>query len=533
MRRKKWILAVLAAAVMVAAVAKAWFIEPIARIEPLKEVTDLSEEWIVKSGSLPSEGEMEYHYRIPKDDPKDLVFTVENCGEPFRVYLDGEPIFQYNDKYREKGLMLQWIPLSADAGGKELTLCIGEEVGEGLLAGKYASWIGPQDAVFLKVVEENLYMAFLGCFTIILGIAVTVMSFAFAGRSPVTVKKSFRYLGIFIFLTGVWEITDSSILQIVTGKTAVITLFSFFSFMMMPCFFVCFMKTMMTEGKKALSILEFLYLANAVFTSGSYLFRIFNLYETLSLQHILIVVSVITVLFYGIREVRQKENRKIRKTIIGLGFLALSGMISLGVFYTGFFRLYPVFYSTGLFIFIGCLASTAVDELYYHLEASASTKVYRSLAYTDVMTRMNNRSAFIEDQERREVKTGEGCIVMDINNLKQINDQYGHLEGDSLIRDAAECIRQVFEGIGICYRMGGDEFVVILENTTEEDLKKNIQNLERQLEYKNRDRKFPIVIASGYEIAGEEGSLMRDLLDGADAGMYRKKQAMKEKHQKI
>ena len=46
----------------------------------------------------------------------------------------------------------------------------------------------------LKVVEENLYMAFLGCFTIILGIAVTVMSFAFAGRSPVTVKKSFRYL---------------------------------------------------------------------------------------------------------------------------------------------------------------------------------------------------------------------------------------------------------------------------------------------------------------------------------------------------
>ena len=46
---------------------------------------------------------MEYHYRIPKDDSKDLVFAVENCGEPFRVYLDGEPIFQYNDKYREKG----------------------------------------------------------------------------------------------------------------------------------------------------------------------------------------------------------------------------------------------------------------------------------------------------------------------------------------------------------------------------------------------------------------------------------------------
>lgn len=199
MRRKKWILAVLAAAVMAAAVVKAWFIEPIARIEPLKEVTDLSEEWIVKSGSLPSEGEMEYHYRIPKDDPKDLVFAVENCGEPFRVYLDGEPIFQYNDKYREKGLMLQWIPLSADAGGKELTLCIGEEVGEGLLAGKYASWIGPQDAVFLKVVEENLYMAFLGCFTIILGIAVTVMSFAFTGRSSVTAKKVSGIWGFLFF----------------------------------------------------------------------------------------------------------------------------------------------------------------------------------------------------------------------------------------------------------------------------------------------------------------------------------------------
>ena len=48
MRRKNGSWTVLAVAVMAAAVAKAWFVEPIARIEPLKEVTDLSEEWIVK-----------------------------------------------------------------------------------------------------------------------------------------------------------------------------------------------------------------------------------------------------------------------------------------------------------------------------------------------------------------------------------------------------------------------------------------------------------------------------------------------------
>ena len=93
---------------------------------------------------------------------------------------------------------------------------------------------------------------------------------------------------------------------------------------------------------------------------------------------------------------------------------------------------------------------------------------------TDPLTGISNRYAYIQELNRLEAKETipEDLTVfsIDINGLKSVNDWFGHAAGDELICGAADCIRNTFDGSGVCYRTGGDEFIVILQASTEQTL---------------------------------------------------------------
>ena len=72
-------------------------------------------------------------------------------------------------------------------------------------------------------------------------------------------------------------------------------------------------------------------------------------------------------------------------------------------------------------------------------------------------------------QDKSEEKTGVGAIFADLNGLKTINDEHGHGVGDTLLKDAAKALNEVFDPDCI-FRAGGDEFTVILRGTTLEEM---------------------------------------------------------------
>ncbi len=105
-----------------------------------------------------------------------------------------------------------------------------------------------------------------------------------------------------------------------------------------------------------------------------------------------------------------------------------------------------------------------------HQEAQEMAEIQAMYASYDQLTGLKNRRAFSEESQRiAEDDTVPFCLIMaDINGLKEANDSMGHKAGDELLIGASDCLREAFEGIDFIYRIGGDEFCVILKDNPEQ-----------------------------------------------------------------
>lgn len=109
---------------------------------------------------------------------------------------------------------------------------------------------------------------------------------------------------------------------------------------------------------------------------------------------------------------------------------------------------------------------------------------------------------------------------MDIDNLKDVNDSYGHSKGDKLIVYVANILREVFIENSFISRVGGDEFVILLKNISEEYIKERLELLERKVLEKNKNVDIKIKVSKGYYFSKEFCGDILNIIDKADFNMY-------------
>ncbi len=148
----------------------------------------------------------------------------------------------------------------------------------------------------------------------------------------------------------------------------------------------------------------------------------------------------------------------------------------------------------------------------------------RKVAEFDSLTGLPNRYSYNEFLKREIPNNQIACVFMlDINDLKYENDTYGHDKGDELIKHASQCIREAFGEGSFCFRTGGDEFVVILNNVKKEDIsniKKNFFEVEK---------KYNVSIAIGYSYSDNVKEIgYEKLVIEADGMMYKNKEKVKK-----
>lgn len=268
-----------------------------------------------------------------------------------------------------------------------------------------------------------------------------------------------------------------------------------------------------------------------------------GVYHTGELRFLILVIQVflffLTALYSLIVIIKERGRGVLRLSAIGFYGLLMVASVILQAFYS----LLPL-YSVGLMIGT-CVIHTFVmedekeashRELKIHLEKEQrqieeiiSTRI---MAYTDPLTGAKNAHAYVEAEQdidkRIEEKTLTefSVIVFDLNDLKVINDTEGHNKGDEYIREAYELISDTFENSTV-YRIGGDEFVTILEG---EDYL-NREELFNMFEEKVLDnqKEGKVVISSGKEdFDASIDKKYRLVFTRADKKMYDKKKELKE-----
>lgn len=151
----------------------------------------------------------------------------------------------------------------------------------------------------------------------------------------------------------------------------------------------------------------------------------------------------------------------------------------------------------------------------------------------DGLTQVKNRMAFQSMMEQFDINAAlrekTAFIMCDLNNLKGVNDKYGHEKGDDYIKAAAKAICNSF-GESEVYRTGGDEFVVLTKEWTQEQIEGALQQLDAFMEEYSSQNSFPAAVAAGIAFYDPELDVrLEGTLSRADADMYRNKRSMKNR----
>lgn len=157
---------------------------------------------------------------------------------------------------------------------------------------------------------------------------------------------------------------------------------------------------------------------------------------------------------------------------------------------------------------------------------------------TDALTHVKNRTAYRAREEKLQdkIQAGEDIVfavaVFDVNNLKQINDKFGHEAGDDYIIDACRMICKAFKKSAV-YRIGGDEFAVVLEREDFQAREELMRELGEAMEELNRDD-IPVYkrVSFAFGMADFDRNLDADyagVFKRADAKMYENKAIMKKR----
>lgn len=203
-----------------------------------------------------------------------------------------------------------------------------------------------------------------------------------------------------------------------------------------------------------------------------------------------------------------------------------------GLTYLAYSSLYDlILYVVLSFSMVMLITESVRSELELaHQEAAQARDRLEVLARLDPMTESLNRHAFysLVAKNGRAAPAMTGCVVVvDVDDLKYINDTFGHMAGDVAIRQVAKAIRSLVRADDLLFRWGGDEFLVLLLGLPDDEARRRFDGLNDLLGetvVPTTDQRFILSVSVGIA-AIEAGTPLDAAIGRADSAMYRVKQA--------
>ncbi len=173
----------------------------------------------------------------------------------------------------------------------------------------------------------------------------------------------------------------------------------------------------------------------------------------------------------------------------------------------------------------------AVFFYLYNRKLDENTKLVMKLAAYDALTGLYNRGfmfKLLEKETEKATKQNDKSIIIyiDLDNFKEVNDNYGHRRGDEVLKNIANIISEHFAGNYIA-RIGGDEFLVFLRRArfNKKEIEEKLEDLKRKIE--KELAMFNISISYGISVIPDDAISISDAIHLADMKMYSQKKAKK------
>ncbi|MFV2055099.1 MAG: diguanylate cyclase [Thiohalomonadales bacterium] len=182
---------------------------------------------------------------------------------------------------------------------------------------------------------------------------------------------------------------------------------------------------------------------------------------------------------------------------------------------------------------VGIIVYDVTDMAVSKLELEATNAELQKLSRTDRLTQLNNRGYWEEclsNEFQRAKRTTQpvSLIIFDIDHFKKVNDSYGHMAGDEVIRQTSRILRESIRETDIPGRYGGEEFVVLLIDTQPSDAFILAERLRTKIEdlsvnYEGQEIKFTISLGISAATSEQDGHLK--WLEYADSALYLSKES--------
>ena len=159
--------------------------------------------------------------------------------------------------------------------------------------------------------------------------------------------------------------------------------------------------------------------------------------------------------------------------------------------------------------------------------AGIMTALKNEIIFTDCLTGLYNREylKFLHKRACNKKDCWVSGIMIDLNGFKQINDNYGHAEGDLALCIVADLLRKSFSEYGVVTRYAGDEFVIMLNTTDDQLIQKIIKSAKKNFvtENEKNDKPYQLSASMGYAITNLSNETIDDFMNRIDEQMYQDK----------
>lgn len=494
---------------------------------------------ILEKSSLPAEIPVQPNesyqamYTFAADYPDGMMLRIRASMQSVRVLLDGREI--YVSARPESRFILvpeasvwHFAPMPADLSGKTLTIQLASPVKNFAGLVNPVS-IGNGDVLLFDLLRQNRLNLLIVLFLIVFAVLSILVSFFIRQLQD----NRLLHLGLFALTIGIWILSETRLLQMFTGNRYILASVSYIMIMLTPVPLLLYLRdAVFIRYQRLLNAMVAVFFVLLAVNLTMQLTGAAPLIETALVSNSLILFAIVILLCLLLRDLFVFKSRAARNFLIASSALVLSVIIEILNFLSQNYDSISHYGRIGIVVFFMLLASSSFRMINTLLDQEKEALVLRRLAYKDALTGAGNRLAFERDISAiisRGDQISFRLIIMDINNLKAINDCFGHAAGDQAIKACHAAMSAAVGSSGVCYRTGGDEFACIIEDTDPTVYRRMSDDIRQALAESEASLPYQLELAIGSDVYRPDQDTKLDLfIHHVDQLMYNEKKIMKQ-----